>query len=144
ASGATVDFGSVRANGIKVVDANTITCIVPAPSSVNTGTSATYVGVKVTSGSAVTLSNGYGYAPANDSFAGPATIIATIPADGATGVARNLRTTVYVLSERAASSSVGSTTNFDWSGNPTQDISSARVASVTLGPGGRVFAMRRN
>jgi hypothetical protein len=92
--GCSVDFGTVRASGTQVLDANTLVTIVPAPATLSL-TAATLVNVKVTTPSATsaTLTNGYTYAKDDVRFV----VASTVPAQGATAVARNQKSAVVVL-----------------------------------------------
>jgi hypothetical protein len=142
-AGAVVDFGSIRAAGTAVLDSCTIVTTVPPPASLSSSAS-TVVSVKVTNPSgtptSVTLTGAYAYA----AFDGAPTVTATIPANKSTGNPANLRTWIFVLSEDVLPSSIASTTNFNWFGSPSNDISSPAVGSVGSGAGRRLVAVHRN
>jgi hypothetical protein len=95
AAQAVVDFGKVRASGTLMVDRNTVVTTVPTPTSASSS-GPTDVAVIVTnpSGSPATLTKGYRYARDDSSFG----IIAAYPAQGATGVPKNLVSGAVLLS----------------------------------------------
>jgi hypothetical protein len=143
AAKATVDFGSVTAAGTYVVDKGTIVTTVPIPSA-QSSTAARVVDVKVTltgGGSSATLTGGYTYAKDDGLF-----IVKSIfPAQGATGVPKNLVSAVARLSYPAdtTTGTYGSTTgtNCFW-------FESAQFAVTSglrgFGPGGRLLAFSRS
>ena len=92
---AVVDFGAVRGIGTLVLDRNTITTTVPTPAKTSR-TASTAVDVKVTNPSATsaTLKSGYRYGRDDVPFK----IVATYPAQGATGVPQTLVSTAVLLS----------------------------------------------
>jgi hypothetical protein len=107
AVGLVVDFGTEKATGAQFIDQNTAVCTVPPPANPAspTGTSAsrtqtTFVTVKVTNpvgGANASLTNGYGYLANSTVFK----ILSSFPADGSTGVPKNLRSAVMRLSDYA-------------------------------------------
>lgn len=97
-TGAVVDFGSVRAYGTHVIDANTLVTTVPQPTSVSR-TARTEVTVKVTNPSTSNASLASGYAYDVDEVTFLTRIV--IPAQGATGVPDTLVSACVKLSAPA-------------------------------------------
>ncbi len=131
AAGDVADFGTVRARGTQVIDGNTIVTTVPAPASVS-ATSPTVVNVKVTNTSAAsaTLTGGYSYAADEARFV----VVATIPAQSATGRPDNLKSACVLLSAPCDTTtgthgSTGSTNSF-WFGSSAPVVSTARSFAV--------------
>ncbi|MHC4923280.1 MAG: IPT/TIG domain-containing protein, partial [Planctomycetota bacterium] len=140
---ATVTFGGVPAIGVNVVDSNSILCTVP-PAATLDPSDPTPVDVVVTNppSDPATLSDGFEYDPSPEQ----PEISSTVPADGATAIARNIDHVVVILTKRPASSTLIST-NFDFfrsSGSGTNDVNSPRVSSVAQGDDPRMLVITRN
>jgi hypothetical protein len=140
--GCTVDFGTARAYGTQVIDACTLVTIVPPPPAPSTSAS-TFVDVKVTvpGGSSATLRRGWEYARDAAAFR----VVATVPAQSATSVVRNLKSAVLVLSAPLdpATGLYGSNTGtscfwFESGGSFTPGGFRA------VGPGGRFLVLSRS
>jgi len=132
ASGATVSFGGVAATDTVVIDTNTITTRIPQPTSLN-AYSVRSVDVKVVhpGGSSATLAGGYGYRPEDARFR----VLASIPADGATGVPRNLVSAAVLLSGPADTSSGPYGTSDDSRYCRWHEVASANVTNGLRGFG---------
>jgi hypothetical protein len=140
-SQAVVDFGSVRAAGTLVVDQNTITTTVPVPTTVSdAGSTAVDVTVTNPSGAAAKLKSGYVYG--EDTV--PLKVVATFPAQGATGVPKNLVSAAVLLSSPldTGTASFGSTTGTHcmWFETGGSLVSSGKVA---FGPQARWLVLTR-
>jgi len=141
ADGDVVDFGTQRGYGTQRIDQNTIVTTVPAPASPSTA-SATKVAVKVTatSSASATLADGYTYAVDTTTFF----VQSIFPAQGATGVPKNLVSAVARLSAPAdtASGTYGSTTgtNCFWFESSGFSVSGGLRG---FGPGGRTLVFSR-
>jgi hypothetical protein len=141
ASGATVTFGGVAALAVNVVDSGNIACVAPAAASVSSS-AGTAVDVTVDNGGGdvSTLAGGFTY----DADPTPPVVVGAIPADQATGVARNLQAYVFVLSEPVDPATVSSVAGFSFFGTPVNDVMAPPVANVSAGPGGRLVVIHRN
>ena len=140
-TGCTVDFGSVRAAGTQVLDPNTLVTIVPQPASASS-TAATDVDVTVTptTGTGATLTAGYRYAMDETRFV----VGSTFPAQGATAVPRNLRSSVVLLTapadtSTAAYGTVTGTNTFWFEAGGAFTTGGVRG----FGPGGRFLVISR-
>jgi hypothetical protein len=132
-----VFFGGQPARSVERVDAQSILCTVPPAIALST-TAGTAVDVTVDNGGgdAATLVDGWTYEV--DPIA--PTILATLPAEAATGVATNLRRYVFVLSGRADASTLV-TGNFDFFASGGTQVTSPRVKSIASGGGGRLVVV---
>jgi hypothetical protein len=139
-SATAVTFGGVPARAVNVLDGQTILCTAP-PAAAVSATAGIAVDVVVDNGGgdSATLAGGFTY----DADPTPPFVVSTVPAQAATGVARNTLIYVFVLSEPAAPSSLSSTAGFQIGGTPVNDIPGP-IASVALGPGNRLVAVQRN
>jgi hypothetical protein len=141
AAGVVVDFGSVRAPGTLFMDKGTLVTTVPMPAT-QSRTSPAIVDVKVTKTDAsnATLTGGYAYAKDDGEFR----VTGAFPAQGATGVPKNLVSTVIRLSYPAdtTTGTYGTTTgtNVFWFESSGSFVSSALRG---FGPGGRFLVLSR-
>ncbi len=146
-SGAIVDFGTVRASGVHVLDSHTLLVRVPAPTSPSR-TLETRVNVKVTlaSGSNATLLGGYAYAADTGSFR----VVTSYPAPDATGVTRSLVRAGLLLSapiDTATATYDGSAgTGPSSTGLRWFEVNGSGVTggSIAFGPNGRWIVFKRN
>lgn len=140
-AGMVVDFGTVRAAGTLFLDKGTLVTTVPAPSA-QSFSAPRVVDVKATnlSASSATLTGGYSYAKDD----GEMRVVSVFPAQGATGVPKNLVSAVVRLSSPAdtTTGTYGSTTgtNCFWFESSNSFVSSGTRG---FGPGGRLLVFSR-
>ncbi len=137
-----VKFGGIDAYAVNRVDTGNILCRVPPAASLSTGAgTAVDVFVENTPGDSATLAGGFTY----DADPVRPTVVSTVPAVGATGVATNLQRVVLILSERAAGAGV-TVGNFDYfrsAASGANDITTPRILSASPGADARMLVIQR-
>jgi hypothetical protein len=137
---AAVRFGALDATAVVRLDSGTILCTVPAAVAASTS-AGTPVAVTVDNGGGDSdaLASGWTY----DADPQRPSVVATIPANGATGVARNLRRVVFVLDDAADPSTVVPSAFLFGRINGPQDIVDTTPVAASVGPGGKVLVIQR-